>query len=309
MRDTRGFILDRLRTAGGILSGQSLSAGLGLSRTAVWKQVRNLRQLGYAIETSAKGYRLTATPDTPLPWEFPGREKTVHYYPEVASTMDIARDLARGGCPSFTVVVADRQTKGRGRLRRQWHSASGGLYFTVVLRPHLPPSLSPRVSCCAALVMALTLQRRYGVPAALKWPNDILVEEVKLAGMLAEMEAEADRITHINIGIGLNVNNDPSRVGVSATSLKKILNRPVSRVRLLRAYLDALEARLALLESAEVMAHWKELSVTLGRRVEIVTQREIVVGKAIDMDDNGSLIVRCDDGARRTVRYGDCFHL
>ena len=139
MRDTKGQILHLLRKEGDTVSGEVLSTALGLSRTAVWKQVRKLQELGYAIEASAKGYRLDGSPDAPLPWEFPGREETVHYFTEVSSTMDIARKLARDGCPPFSVVVADRQTKGRGRLQRSWHSEPGGLYFTVVLRPSLPP--------------------------------------------------------------------------------------------------------------------------------------------------------------------------
>ncbi|MFZ0728487.1 MAG: biotin--[acetyl-CoA-carboxylase] ligase [Desulfobacterales bacterium] len=309
MCDTRGQLLHLLRTEGDTVSGEALSAALGLSRTAVWKQIRKLQELGYAIAPSAKGYRLDGSPDTPLPWEFPGREQRIHFFPEVASTMDIARNLAREGCDPFTVVVADRQTQGRGRLQRSWHSAAGGLYFTVVLRPLLPPLLSSRVSFCASLSLAVTLQRLFGVAAALKWPNDILVDERKLAGMLSEMEAETDRIAFVNVGIGLNVNNDPAGAGAAATSLTEILGRPVSRVRLLAEYLDALESRLASIEKMDVIAEWKARTVTLGRQVEIVTQRETVTGKAVDVDENGSLILQLDDGSLRSVIYGDCFHL
>lgn len=309
MRDTKGQILELLRTEDGTVSGEFLSTALGLSRTAVWKQIRKLQGLGYAIEASAKGYRLDGSPDTPLPWEFTGREETIHYFPEVSSTMDIARTLAREGCPPFSVVVADRQTKGRGRLQRSWHSEAGGLYFTVVLRPSLPPLMSPRVSFCAALVLVLTLESLLDVTAAVKWPNDILVKERKLAGMLAEMEAETDRLAYVNVGIGLNVNNDPSGATAAATTLKEVLGRPVSRIRLLQAYLEALEARLPTIEETDVIAEWKAHSVTLGRRVEIVTQRETVAGMAVDLDENGSLILQLADGSRRTVIYGDCFHL
>ena len=309
MPDTKGQILHLLRTEGDTVSGEILSTALGISRTAVWKQIRKLQEFGYAIDASAMGYRLDGSPDTPLPWEFPGREETVHYFPEVSSTMDIARKLARDGCPPFSVVVADRQTKGRGRLQRSWHSEAGGLYFTVVLRPSLPPLMSARVSFCAALVLVLTLENHFDVAAAVKWPNDILVKERKLAGMLSEMEGETDRIAYVNVGIGLNVNNDPSGVAAIATTLKKILGRPVSRIRLLQAYLEALEVRLATIEEADVIAEWKAHSVTLGRRVEIVTQRETVAGMAVDVDENGSLILQLDDGSCKTVIYGDCFHL
>ncbi|RPJ70671.1 MAG: biotin--[acetyl-CoA-carboxylase] ligase [Desulfobacteraceae bacterium] len=308
MRDTKGQILRLLRAEGATVSGETLSVALSLSRTAVWKQVRKLQELGYAIEAGPRGYRLDGSSDTPLPWEFPGREETVHYFPEVASTMDIARKLARDGCPPFSVVVADRQTKGRGRLQRSWHSEAGGLYFTVVLRPALPPLMSPRVSFSAALALVLTLRERFDVAATLKWPNDILVGERKLAGMLSEMEAETDRIAYVNVGIGLNLNNDPSGAAPAATTLKAVLGRPVSRTRLLQAYLDALEAQLAAIEDADVMAQWKAHTVTLGRRVDIVTQRETVSGTAVDVDENGSLILQLADGSLKTVIYGDCFH-
>ena len=222
MSATKAKILALLREESAILSGETLSNKLGLSRTAIWKHIQKLQECGYDINASGKGYQLNAEPDTPYPWEFPDREEDIHYYPEVSSTMDIARKLARGGCPALTVVAADRQTLGRGRLQRHWHSEAGGLYFTVVMRPNVAPMVSLRVNFCASLVMALTLQQLYGIHAAVKWPNDILVSDRKLAGMLSEMEAETDRVAYVNVGIGLNVNNDPSPAAPGAVTLKEI---------------------------------------------------------------------------------------
>ena len=309
MNATKAKILQLLREGDGIVSGEGLSAVLGLSRTAVWKHIRKLQECGYDITASAKGYRLGKEPDAPYPWEFPGREEAVHFYPEVSSTMDIARQLARNGCPALTVVAADRQTSGRGRLQRKWLSEDGGLYFTVVLRPNLTPMASLRVNFCASLVLVLVLQQRFGISAAVKWPNDILAGERKLAGMLSEMEAETDRVAYVNVGIGLNVNNQPSPSIPGAGTLKHILGRPVSRKRLLAAYLDALETRLKTVHTADVIADWKSQSVTIGREVKIQTQWETVEGTAIDLDENGSLILRLADGSLKTVMYGDCFHL
>ena len=308
MNITKGTILRLLREGTEELSGETLSQTLGLSRTAVWKHIHKLQECGYVISASGKGYQLREEPDVPYPWEFPGREEAIHFYSEIPSTMDMARQLAQDGCPAMTVVAAEKQTLGRGRLQRHWHSENGGLYFTVVLRPDLAPMTSLRVNFCASLVMALTLQRLYGVPAAVKWPNDILVEDRKLAGMLSEMQAETDRVAYVNVGIGLNVNNDPSPSVDGAVSLRDILGRPASRKAVLAAFLDALEERLKNGLSADVIADWKSQTATIGRWVKVQTQRETAEGQAVDVDQNGSLILRLADGSMKTIIYGDCFH-
>ena len=209
-------ILENLRKAQGTVSGQALSAKLGFSRVSIWKHIQQLQALGYEITSSGKGYRLENSPDVPYPWEFAGRESRIIYHAQLPSTMDVAKQLARKGCPDFTTIIAGRQTGGRGRLNRQWFSDEGGLYFTVVLRPDLPPVLSFRVSFLASLILARTLNEMFGVDARVKWPNDLLVDEHKICGMLSELEAEADRVAFINVGIGLNVNNDASGIEPAA---------------------------------------------------------------------------------------------
>ncbi len=172
---------------------------------------------------------LENAPDVLFPWEFPRREAHIHYYPEIPSTMDVARGLAREGCTEFTTVIADRQSKGRGRLSRMWLSGGGGLYFTLVLRPKIPPMPSGRVNFGGSLTLARNLQDLFGVDARVKWPNDILVDERKLSGMLFEMEAEGDVVTSVNVGLGVNVNNDPTPEEPGAISLSRLLGREVSR--------------------------------------------------------------------------------
>jgi BirA family biotin operon repressor/biotin-[acetyl-CoA-carboxylase] ligase len=225
----KGQILKILKAEAGIVSGQALSDKLGISRVAIWKHIQKLQALGYDILATTKGYQLDNSPDVPYPWEFPGRESKIFYYPELPSTMDAAKNLARKGCPDFTTVIAGRQISGRGRLQREWLSEKGGLYFTMVLRPDLPPVLSFRVSFLASLTLAGILHEAFGIEARVKWPNDILVDERKVAGMLSELEAEADRVAFINIGIGINVNNDPAPIAPEATSLKRLLGRAVSK--------------------------------------------------------------------------------
>ena len=301
-------ILENLRRKEGTVSGQVLSAQLGISRVSIWKQIQQLQSLGYKITSSARGYRLEDSPDVPYPWEFAGREAKIIYHAELSSTMDVAKHLARKGCPDFTTVIAGRQTGGRGRLNRPWLSDKGGLYFTVVLRPDLPPVLSFRVSFLASLTLARTLNEMFGVDVGIKWPNDLLVDERKICGMLSELEAEADRVAFINIGIGINVNNDPSGIEPAATSLKAILGRKVSIKDIFARYLDAFEQRMQTGAYDRVMDEWKAYTVTLDREVRVVTTRDVFSGKAVDVDDNGALVLLCADGSVQRILYGDCFH-
>ena len=301
-------IIKILRDTKGIVSGQALSAELGISRVSIWKHMQKLQALGYDILATAKGYRLKNSPDVPYPWEFPGRESRIIYHEELTSTMDAAKNLARKGCPDFTTVIAGRQVSGRGRLKREWLSDKGGLYFTMVLRPDLPPVLSFRVSFLASLTLARILNEMFGVDVRVKWPNDLLVDERKICGMLSELEAEADRVAFINVGVGVNVNNDPSAIEPAAISLKAILGRKVSKKDILARYLDAFEQQMQTAALDRVIEEWKAYTVTLNREVRVVTTREVFTGKAVDVDDSGALVLKCADGSLQKILYGDCFH-
>ncbi len=303
----KAVILAQLRSAA-CLSTEALGERTGLAPPEAAAHIRELRDLGYRISADADGYRLQASPDTLFPWEFGPREPLIHHYAELDSTMTVARKLARDGCPPFSVVIAERQTRGRGRLDRCWRSEPGGLYFTLVLRPDIAPALSARVNLYTCLVLVDTLSENLAVPAVVKWPNDILVDDRKLAGMLAEMETEGDRLTFINIGMGINVNNDPSSREPRAVSLRALLGRRVDRRALLSAFLDRLQAGFAQAAGEGVIARWKACSATLHRRVEIVTRAGVVCGRAVDMDPSGALVVRRDDGVTVAVTHGDCFH-
>jgi BirA family biotin operon repressor/biotin-[acetyl-CoA-carboxylase] ligase len=305
----KSAILQMLRNPGGdVVSGSALCARLGTSRVAVWKHIHQLQTSGYPIESTSRGYRLKSSPDALYPWEFPGREDRVVYLPETPSTMDVARAMARNGCPAYTTVVAGRQTQGRGRMRRKWVSRVGGLYFTLVVRPRLPLAWSSRVNFLASLTLARILRERYAIDAGVKWPNDILVAGRKLCGLLSEMETEGEEVGFINVGIGMNVNNmPPAEVDPPAVSLRQVLGRRVLRQELLAAFLDAMEARVEAEPWEAVIAEWKCYSVTLNRRVRIETTRETIEGSALDVDESGALRVRMADGAERTVVHGDCF--
>lgn len=301
-------ILNVLRRESGLCSGEALSRELGVSRVTIWKHLQALQDLGYVVEAGSRGYRLLAAPDALYPWEFPGREDRIHYYPGIDSTMNAARELARRGCPHFTAVVADRQTGGRGRMDRSWHSEIGGLYVTLVLRPNLPVVESHKVCFAAGLELVHTIRETVGVAATVKWPNDLLVGERKLAGMLSEMEASGDLVTFVNIGIGLNVNNDPTDREPSSVCLKSLLGRTVSRRELLSDFLDRFEKRVADSNLEGVVSEWKSFTNTLGRDVCIRTLSGTLNGRAEEVDDDGALRVRGADGRLHRVLFGDCFH-
>lgn len=300
-------ILNILKTTPEVVSGEALSIELGVSRVSIWKHIRKLQEMGYEIESTAKGYRLVKSPDAPYPWELPGWGKRIHYVEETASTMDLAKDLARKGCPHLTVVIAGRQKKGRGRLRRVWLSSTGGLYFTLVLRPEIPTELTTRVNFFASLVLVQTLRRMYRIEAMVKWPNDILVDGKKLVGMLAEMEAEAEMATFVNIGIGINVNNRPKPKEQKAISLKKLLKRNVSRAELLLEFLCDFEKRFCRDAVEHVIGEWKKYTMTIGQPVRIVTTRETTEGLAVDVDHSGALLLKLADGSIKRIISGDCF--
>ena len=304
----KGQILNILRAEKNVVSGENLSARLGISRVSVWKHIKKLQEVGYHIEATPKGYLFISAPDALYPWEFWEKEHNIHYFEEVDSTMDVARELARKQCPHFTVVIAGRQKKGRGRLKRIWLSSEGGLYFTIVVRPNIPPVLSSRVNFAASMTLAQTLRNMFNINAMVKWPNDVLVDGKKISGILSEMEAEIDRVSFISIGIGINVNNDPTPYEPMATSLKKILGKKIPRIEVLKAFLNDFEHTLNDTDLDNVVSDWKKYAGTLDRHVRIVTAHEVYEGLAVDVDDNGALILKLADGSMKKIIYGDCFH-
>jgi BirA family transcriptional regulator, biotin operon repressor / biotin---[acetyl-CoA-carboxylase] ligase len=300
-------ILKALRSTSGTVSIDSLANITGMDMNAATDSIRNLCDMGYPIHRSDAGIELAAPCDFLFPWEFAGREDRIHYFPEIDSTMTEARKMAQAGCPPFTVVIAEHQTQGRGRLKRTWHSAEGGLYFTLVLRPTLRPVDSGQVNFLTSVVLATVLREDYSIDAGVKWPNDILVGNRKIAGLLSEMGTIGHQVNYVNIGIGLNVNNDPNPTEPTAISIKNLLGKPVTRAPILNRFLDRLEESMKKMTWEETLDAWRSLSITRGQRVRVVTARETVEGIAVDVDNTGALIVKLSDGEIKKVIYGDCF--
>ena len=298
-----------LRECGGYLSGETLSNQLGTSRVSIWKHIRSLKEDGYVIEASPRGYRLVFSPDLLLPYELPGLEQRIHYFPEIGSTMDVARELAKKGAGEGTIVIAEAQTRGRGRLSREWLSLGGGIYFTLVLRPGISPAYAPRINLMASVAVAATIKKLFGLKAKLKWPNDVLIDGRKVSGILAEMDAEMDVVNFVNVGIGINANTSIPQFEKKVTSLKDMLGKEISRKEFLSALLVEIERRQPLLMEADLLQEWKKLSVTLNKDVRIVAPGEVIVGRAIDIDTTGALIVEEKNGSLKKAMAGDCIHL
>jgi len=291
-----------------IISGVQLSQLLGISRVGVWKHLKQLKEAGYRIDSTPKGYRLADPENLVHPFCFPGREDRIHFFPQVTSTMDKARELAKSGAPHPSVVVTDHQTRGRGRLNRTWFSSPGGLWMTLILKPDLPPPLAFKVNFVASFSMATTLNRLHGTDIRVKWPNDLLAGDKKVAGLLSEMETRGDMISFVNIGMGLNVNNDPPPEEKRAISIKMLLGKSVSRRNILMAFLDEFDRQMQNIAQKDVIGPWKTITSTIGKTVTIETRGQISQGVALDVDDTGALILGQSDGTHKKIIYGDCFH-
>ncbi len=222
--------------------------------------------------------------------------------------MNEARAAARAGCPEYTVIVADRQTSGRGRLARRWLSAPGGVYFTIVLRPKIPPGGAFLVHFAAACALADMLKSVYRVEPALKWPNDVLIKGGKVCGMLSEIAAGDDRIRYINLGVGVNATTPPVDLPPEATSIAAHAAVPVDRTTVLAEVLNRLQERMTSDRLKNAVSEWKRIAAFRNRHVRIETSKETLRGIASDVDEtDGALILSLDHGGRRRIVYGDCF--
>ena len=319
MQATREAVLDAV--ADGPVSGPAIADRLGVSRAAVWKHVEALREAGFEIASTDEGYELVSTPDFGGPAVEFGLEApfSVEYHDAIGSTNDRARELAASGADEV-VVLADRQSGGRGRLDRSWASPSGGIWLSILIRPDVAPAAAPLFTLAAAVATA-EAARDAGADAGIKWPNDVLLGEGpadssdgppvdgrKLAGVLTEMEGEADRIAWLVVGIGVNANVPAADLpdGAGATSLRAELGHEIDRRRFTQRLLERFQALRE--EPASIVPAWRDLTVTLGREVRVETPSGTVEGRAVDIADSGALVVETD-GERVTVTAGDCEHL
>lgn len=314
-------ILYFLKKKSGYVSGEDISHDLGISRAAIWKHIQELRNLGYDITAVPHlGYSLLSSPDRLFAGEikqglknkFIG--KAIYYYESLPSTMDRAMDLAFKGAAEGTLVIAEGQTRGRGRLSRLWVSAKyKGIYFSLIIRPKILPQQAPVLTLISAVAICEALKQELGIEAQIKWPNDILLNNKKIGGILTELSAEMDIVHAIIVGVGINVNNEKKTLPYPATSLKEIIGEEVNRLSLLQGILSCFEERYLRFQKQgieRILDKWRHFSATLGRRVRLSVSRQKLglIGEAVDIDCDGSLLVRQDSGLIERVVAGDIVH-
>ena len=315
-------ILKRLLASSGqAVSGQELADSLGVSRTAIWKHMQTLQEEGYTFETvKKKGYVLTGVPNSLSPTQielFLNTERLgrkIHYFDVVDSTQTIAHKLAQEGAPDGTIVISEEQTAGRGRMARPWESANGtGIWMTIILRPDVSPQQASSFTLVVAVAVTMAIKTLYKqVEPAIKWPNDLLINGKKCTGILTEMQAEADLVQALLVGIGINANQLESDfspdIADIATSLRIAAGEEINRAALVATILQYLEQFTALYVKegfSSIKALWEQMSCTIGQRIEVTTLRERFEGIASGITDEGVLQLTQNDGTIRTIYSGD----
>jgi BirA family biotin operon repressor/biotin-[acetyl-CoA-carboxylase] ligase len=320
-KTTQEALLRLLRAQpGAFVSGVTCSRELGVSRTAVWKQIELLRCAGYNIEAvTARGYRLLSCPDLLLPAEIAAGlstrtvGRTIRYFDSLDSTNVRAWQLGEEGAPEGTVVVADSQSAGKGRLGRFWTSPPGvNLYLSLLLRPPLPPRDAPQLTFLSALAVARAVEAASGLRPTVKWPNDILLDGAKVAGLLNEMNAETERINFLVLGIGVNLNmaaaQFPTQLRYPATSLLLATGRAVSRLHFCRLLLEELDRlyRLYLEEGfTPIRAGWEGYFALVGKQVSVDCTSHTIDGTVTGIDQDGALLLRLPAGGSERILAGD----
>ena len=295
------------------VSGEVLARKLKISRVAVWKQIQKLKDIGYKIISDQNlGYCLVFRPDLLLPQEiqrglstnYIGKE--IFYFPELKSTNIIAKEKAlhrAEGIDEGTLIIAERQSAGKGRLGREWFSPVGGIWLSIILYPQLSPSYISRITLMTAVAAVKAIKICTQIKPQIKWPNDILINEKKVCGILTEMSAELDIINWVVVGIGINANIDlrdfPKDIREKTISLKEISGKEISRVKLAQAFLQEFEKYYKILKRREfssILKEWKLYSHTLGRKIRVDMGEKIITGEAVDINEEGALILKKEDG-------------
>lgn len=315
-------ILKRLLQANGeAVSGQDLADSLSVSRTAIWKHMQTLQGEGYTFETvKKKGYVLTGVPNSLSPTQielFLNTERfgrNIHHFDVVDSTQTIAHKLAQEGAPDGTVIIGEEQTAGRGRMARPWESVHGtGIWMTIIVRPDVTPQQASSYTLVVAVAVSKAIKTLYkNVEPAIKWPNDLLINGKKCTGILTEMQAEADCVQALLVGIGINANQIEAdfspEIADIATSLRLAAGEEINRAALVATILQYLEQYTEIFVKegfTSIKKAWEQASCTIGRRIEVTTIREQFEGIASGITDEGVLQLTQDNGTVRTIYSGD----
>ena len=299
-------ILEILREKG-YVSGEKIAKELGVSRSAIWKHINNLREQGYNIESrKCRGYRLISHPDYPSREEILSRIRTkiigreYYYYPILDSTNTYAKRLVKKETLEGTIIVAEEQKYGRGRKSRNWFSPPGGLWFSIILYPRVPPDYSMIITMGFSVAISEVIKELLKIKSRVKWPNDLLIDNKKVCGILTEIDAELDEIHHLIVGVGLNVNNiiDDS-IKDTATSLKLEYGQPISRILLFQRIIEKLDYYYQKIIKGDygfIREKWFEYSDILGKNIKVFLEDKTISGIVLDVDIKGRLHIETLDG-------------
>lgn len=308
-------VLELLEGQGdGYVSGEWLSQELQVSRTAIWKQIKKLEAAGYRIEASRKlGYRLTGRPSKLTVQDIALKLQSmnvtmisgIRLFDEVDSTQNIAQRLAEEGAPEGTLVIAERQTNGRGRMGRKWVSPTGkGIWMSFVLRPGMPIHFAPQLTLLTAVALCRALRASASpLDIGIKWPNDLLIGGKKISGILLESTAEEERLRYVVAGVGISVNltadDYPPELKNVATSLRIELGNPLERTDIIAGFYAQFEQLYAMYQRegfAPIRTLWEALSVTLHKPTRLIVAGAETIGTPVGLNDQGALLVELEGG-------------
>ncbi len=308
------------------LSGQDLSDVLRISRVAIWKHIKKIKELGYKIESKQKlGYKLISNSDLLLPWEITANLKTkfigqqAYYFDMLDSTQNQALKMANDPKNNGSVVVASMQTGGKGRDGRKWVSPKGGIWISVILQPRFDISMMTLFPIASSLALSIAIEKLFSITPELKWPNDLTIEGKKVAGMLVDASLESNQIENLVLGVGINFNVDakqiekslkqtPNFYGVTSLNQQKTNIKSVQLVKTFLVELEKIYESLVKKHSKEVVKEWTKRSSTIGKNVELRTDSGKIMGMAIKIEEDGALVV-LENKKHRRVLAGDIVHL
>ena len=308
------------------LSGQDLSDVLRISRVAVWKQIKKIQALGYTVESKQKeGYKLTKNSDLLLPWEIVSGLKTkvlgqqAYYFDSVDSTQSQALKMVNELKNEGTIIIAEKQTGGKGRSGRKWISPKGGIWFSIILHPKFDISNTTLFPIASSLALSIAIQKTCKVSTELKWPNDLTIKGKKLAGMLIDASFESNKIENLVLGVGINFNvnvkeienelkKTPNFYGVSSLNDQKNKSTQIELIQSFLLELEKVYEELNKNQIKKTIAEWTKRSSTIGKKVEMNTHDGKITGKAIKIDEDGGLIIKNKEKTSK-VFAGDIIHL
>ncbi|GEK34138.1 biotin--[acetyl-CoA-carboxylase] ligase [Kurthia sibirica] len=314
-------ILKKLQHAGTEpTSGQALADQLSVSRTAIWKYIKQLEADGYSFETiHKKGYILKNEPNLidaariKAALDTPTFGQAIHYFDTLPSTQPVAHQLAQEGAAAGTVVICEEQTAGRGRMQRQWVSQKGkGIWMSVILRPDVPPYEAPQFTLVAAVAIVKAIEDVVGISPKIKWPNDLLIDSLKITGILTELQADPDYVNALIMGLGINVNHMaddfPDDIKDIATSLKIQSGKEIDRAHLVARilyYLEFYSDKYVAEGFIPIKKEWENYSCTIGQKIKVTTVKEVFHGVAVGITNDGVLKVQLPDGETKSVYSAD----